>query len=562
MANVVRILITAKDEISSDLDRIRDKAATLSKTDIGKGLLQGAGIAAFGLVKDAAMGALQGVADFAAGSVKAARDEEVGIARLGAALKSNVKDWDGNTAAIEDHINALVRTSGFSDGEMRDSLSRLVAATHDVNKAYALQATAMDLARFKGISLVDASIALTKVEGGQYRALKELGIVLKEGATQTEALAAVQKVAGGQAAAYMDTLAGKTDVLNNRMEDLQETLGGKVTPAFITATETALGFMDALDPSAPVELEDRLKGVADVLNIVNPLMWSTNITAGLMGDAQAKAADQAAAAAAVGAEAWDTGSERIGAAFDTIGGSADDAGDSVKSFAKKSVYWASWTQSELERIGSDSADALFDPIIEKSELARLKRERDEQRNIATSKSSTKAQVRDAKDRIEELDKAIFEQQVKLIGMGKLNKKEQAEFLADLKSKWKTSTGDAKVYIGQLIAAIEQIPNSKTVSITVKEHFVGTGNDPGHAAGGPVAPYSSGPINERVPETLTLGAIGGRVWPNGAGGGGGGGDTFVFNISTPAFTPGAAQAFADQVGPVLSRWQQSRGLIAR
>jgi hypothetical protein len=248
------------------------KATKQAQTDAGKfgnvlsGMGMGIGMGFTNVVADAG----RAVMDWGVKSVSAFRDEEVGIARLGASLEANVPAWDGNTDAIEKSIGAMVRSTGFSDGAMRDSLAKLVGSTHDVAKAQSMMATAMDLARFKGISLVDASTALIKVEGGQYRALKELGIVLEEGATATDALAAVQKVAGGQMAAYMDTTAGKTEVLNNRLDDLQETVGERLSPALISATDTALEFFDAIDSDVPMTFEDRIYGVTDALNHLNP----------------------------------------------------------------------------------------------------------------------------------------------------------------------------------------------------------------------------------------------------------------------------------------------------
>jgi hypothetical protein len=36
-------------------------------------------------------------------------------------------------------------------------------------------------------------------------------------------------------------------------------------------------------------------------------------------------------------------------------------------------------------------------------------------------------------------------------------------------------------------------------------------------------------------------------------------SLTINVSTPALTPGAAQALADAIAPSITRWQQQRGL---
>jgi hypothetical protein len=566
MANTVRILITAKDEISGELDKIRDKATLLSKTDIGKGLAMGAGIAGFNMLKGAAMGALDSVWDFAKGSVAAAAEEEVGIKRLDASLKANIAGWDGNTAAIEKSVKARLK-SGFADDAIRESLAKLVGSTRDVNKAFAIQATAMDLARFKGISLEAASTALIKVEGGQYRALKELGIVLKSGATQTEALAAVQRVAGGQMDAYMTTLAGKTELIKNRMEDLQEELGAKVTPALADTTEQVIGLMDALDGDNALTMSERFdtltKSVGDFVG-----------NASLYGRAWGLIQNSITEASVAGAEAWDTGSERVGASLKAVSSDADDTGDSLTGIgdqAKRAanrtktalddiVDKARTTRSDLGKIGSETADALFDPIILAADHAANAREQAEQRAIIAGKHSTKEQVRDAKARLTELQKTAFEQEVALIGYGKLNKKEQASFLADLKKRWKTATGEAKEDIADLIRAIEGLDRNSHVSISVRQTYRVGKDRYQSAAGNPLPPYSESVVGEGGPEIIRMGSVGGRVMPGAVGSSGGGGSVVLnVNVSTPAMTPGSAQALADAIAPAITRWQQVRGL---
>ena len=225
------------------------------------GSLDGLGLKAKGSGTNMALLAGGAIALGAAlfGVAKKAAEEEVNVAKLGASLRANVKDWDGNTAAIEKTISAREQLA-FSDDELRSSMSLLLAATHDVGKAFDVQSVAMDLARFKNISLDEAATALTRVEGGQFRALKALGIVLKDGATATEALAAVEKVAAGQAAAYADTHIGKLKRLEIAWNDALESAGGAV-----------LEFGDTLDKGI---------GVAnDQLALLQDALTGTGVTA-------------------------------------------------------------------------------------------------------------------------------------------------------------------------------------------------------------------------------------------------------------------------------------------
>jgi hypothetical protein len=160
--------------------------------------------------------------------------DEQSRARLNTSLKANITVYNGTESAIERVLKARM-SLGFSDDEQRDSLARIVIATKDYQKALEVQAAAMDLARLKNISLSDATDALVKVEGGSFRILKSLGIVLKDGATAQDALTAVQKAAAGQASAYADTLSGKVLVAQVKVDESMETLGSKTAPAFASA---------------------------------------------------------------------------------------------------------------------------------------------------------------------------------------------------------------------------------------------------------------------------------------------------------------------------------------
>lgn len=229
MTNEVRIRTSVSGNAAKEIKDVQSAWETFQKKGaqglaIGTGLAAGA--AAFGLLDNAIASSV----DYLSDAIDAAREEEVSVQKLSTALQANIEGWDGNTDAIEETIKARMEL-GFADDAQRDSLARLVAATHDVNEALAIQRTAMDLARFKNIGLGEATDALIKVEAGQYRMLKSLGIVLEDGATQTEALAAVQKVAAGQAADYMETSAGGAEELQIKLDELSETVGMVLLPA-------------------------------------------------------------------------------------------------------------------------------------------------------------------------------------------------------------------------------------------------------------------------------------------------------------------------------------------
>ncbi|TAL06729.1 MAG: hypothetical protein EPO00_10575 [Chloroflexota bacterium] len=260
--NKATIVASTVDKASGPLDRIRGKYEALQKQG-AKGFAIGAGAAittkAFSLLDGAASTVIDTLGD----AVQAAIADEESVKRLSASLRANVEGWDGNTKAIEANILAKQRL-GFDDETLRDSLTVLVGATHDVTKAQMIMNTAMDLARFKGIDLRTASEALIKVDGGHYRALQALGIKLRDGATQTEALAAVQKIATGQAEAYARTTSGKLVAAQIRIGEIMESFGGVILPGVVEGLDQVTTALDVLGGQIPVTDGQVARFAADV----------------------------------------------------------------------------------------------------------------------------------------------------------------------------------------------------------------------------------------------------------------------------------------------------------
>lgn len=207
--------------ISGSLDKLGVKAKSSA------GIMSKLGAATGGLISPtnlASMGifALGGAL---LGAGKAAVDEEKNIAKLTSSLRANIVGWNGNTDAIEQVISSR-EDLAFSDDDLRNSLALLVGSTHDVNDALAIQYDAMNLARFSGRSLDDATKALIKTEGGGTRLLKELGITIADDATQAQILSEVERVTAGQAVAYADTHAGAWEKIGIKIADATEGIGG------------------------------------------------------------------------------------------------------------------------------------------------------------------------------------------------------------------------------------------------------------------------------------------------------------------------------------------------
>jgi hypothetical protein len=234
------LIIDVKADIGDadkDLTKVKNKVdglddATQSAGKSAGGFFGGigGGVAKLGLMATG-IGAVVNVGGEMVGffkdAVGAAAEEQVGIDRLNQSLKNNVPGWDGNTAAIEDYI-AKQEQLAFADDELRDSLNWLVTQTGDLTDAQNLQATAMDLARSKGIDLQTATKLVGKVDAENIGILKRYGITVDENATKEEALSAIRAAAGGQAEQYANSMQGSMDRVGNAFDNAKETIGGAI----------------------------------------------------------------------------------------------------------------------------------------------------------------------------------------------------------------------------------------------------------------------------------------------------------------------------------------------
>lgn len=219
-------------------------------SELRKGILAGVGIGggilAFGMLKSAVTGVVGAFGD----AVKASAEEEVGIAKLTAALKANVEGWNGNRDGIEAVIDTRERL-GFTDDEQRESMALLVASTKDVTKALDLQRIAMDLSRLRGTELAETSVLISKVYQGNLSSLKRFGISLGDVKTSTEALAKIQGLAAGQAEEYADTSIAAGEIMAAEWANVTESFGAALTPLATDIarflTDVAQGVDDALN---------------------------------------------------------------------------------------------------------------------------------------------------------------------------------------------------------------------------------------------------------------------------------------------------------------------------
>jgi len=174
------------------------------------------------------------VGKFGYDSVKAAAEDQKAQLKLAKTLQNVTGATQAQTAAVEKFITAQQFATGVSDSQLRPALETLVRATGDVTKAQGLLKLGLDVSQGSGRDLESISLALAKAQGGQFTALQRLGIVIPENIKKSKDFAKVQEylnsLFGGQAAVAAGTFQGKLEILKQRLQEAQETIGTKLIP--------------------------------------------------------------------------------------------------------------------------------------------------------------------------------------------------------------------------------------------------------------------------------------------------------------------------------------------
>jgi len=172
--------------------------------------------------------------------------------------------------SVEYYIANLQKTTGVLDDELRPALQRLLTVTGSVTQSQDALSTALDLSAAGYGSVESISTILAKAYAGQTTALGRLGTGLSKATLKTGDMALImtelnQKFAG-QAAARLDTYAGKMDLLEAAAADAKETIGkGLLDALFLLSKDdsiqTAVDDMDLFAKS----IADATYGMASLL---------------------------------------------------------------------------------------------------------------------------------------------------------------------------------------------------------------------------------------------------------------------------------------------------------
>ena len=184
------------------------------------------GVKKLGATLAATFGAQQ-LLKFAKNAAKAFIEDEQAATRLAQSVKNLGLAFE--TPRIEEFISQLSKASGVTDDQLRPSMQKLLQTTGSVAKSTELLTQALDISRGSGVDFETVVQDLSAAYVGQTRGLRKYSLGISQAELKTMSFADVQarltKQFSGANAAYLETYAGKMQLLSTAAGEAQETIG-------------------------------------------------------------------------------------------------------------------------------------------------------------------------------------------------------------------------------------------------------------------------------------------------------------------------------------------------
>lgn len=596
--NTIRIRGVFDDQVSTKIDRLRDRFDTMGKSkgfqSIAQGVGLGAGLKAWDLIGNAAGRAVDYIGD----SIDAASDQREALA-----LNAQVFD----TAA--DRIDHWSDTSAKAFGEAKTDAINYAAQFGNVMKAagestdklaaksIALTERAADLGSAFNATGEEVSAALRSGLVGESEPLRRFGILLDEASVKAKGvemgladahgeMSAGEKVlaryqlimdaSAGSAGMFgrdTESLADAQKILNAELADLSAKIGEEFTPAALDATRAVTGLVDAIG-----EIQGSPAG--DVLGFLGDLAGGLHGVSKESDDLVKRYYEQQQAAEA-GAKATDVAFETVQNRLRGMKMPNPDWGkleppptiapsivDIAKAFDRVADAAASAAQAVIE-------DA-FDPIMAANDLVRQNAEANAIREEIASGKLKGAKLRDAKDTYDQIMKLTAGDLVTLAKSGDTHSKAYKTGLANLEKYVARSSGATVEGLEDVLDEIDKVERagaSVPIRFKITARIYGSKLDrlldlETRAEGGPVragVPYI---VGERGSEWFVP-KQDGTIVPHGVGAytlgrplddGGGVHINVNYNVGYSTASPAEAQRFMRAITPELAREWRRQGLL--
>jgi hypothetical protein len=191
---------------------------------------------------------------FAKNAAKAFIEDEQAATRLAQSVKNLGLAFE--TPRIERFISDLSKMSGVADDQLRPAMQKLLQTTGSVAKSQELLTQALDISRGSGVDYETVVEDLTRAYVGQTRGLEKYKLGLTKAELKTMKFADVQerlnKQFSGANAEYLNTYAGKLQLITTAAGEASEKIGGSLVDALVSvfAAGDTTKFVNQIDTLA------------------------------------------------------------------------------------------------------------------------------------------------------------------------------------------------------------------------------------------------------------------------------------------------------------------------
>lgn len=203
----------------------------------------------------------QAIINFASQSVKAFLDAEKNAERLRFAITAINGESELSFERLIKQSQQLQKITVFSDDSIQQAQAALSAFGLTADEIEKLIPKLADFATVTGTDIVQAADRVGAALEGNGREFKKYGIDVTATASATENLAAITDgLAKFQGAAEQatQTLTGSLQQQTNQVDELQESIGSKLAPAFVNLKKVFLEYLDTIITSKDQLTLDRI----------------------------------------------------------------------------------------------------------------------------------------------------------------------------------------------------------------------------------------------------------------------------------------------------------------
>lgn len=521
--------------------------------EIGKGLTQGLGLAGGLGAANALASGIRKVSDFIG-------QAEIDASNLGQSVGAIESVFGRASRKIEDFGKTAFQTAGLSKRAVNEMAAVIGAGLQGMGfsadeaaaKTIDLEKRAADMAATFGGTTSDAIEAITALLRGERDPIEKYGVSLKDADVKARILAkgldtsttAAEKNANavaslellmeatakttGQFARETDSAAGSAAILNAKLENTSALVGEKLLPAQIAWNEALLYGLDR----STVPLEKLQTAAARGSQGAQAQLHQLEFVAREMGVSLEDAWAMTNNASSFSVDVLRANTEQMttdvesmkgnifsdanlaSSAIKGIGTSAKTAAGKVTSALDEMLTGFKDTRDELANAGKGAADAYWDPLIAAADLAATNREIAEQKQIASSKKSTKEQVQDAQRRLLELRQTQLEQLATLASYGDKSAAAALKTQIDVLKSTKGLSQEQIAWLNKLESELAQATRAARNLGDALRPNRGGDSSRGRARGGYFPPGWSGTVGEEGSERLiSFSGGGGYVVPH-------------------------------------------------